>query len=255
MKQRSKISITGNIRRWLFPLGLLSTLGLMALSMLVPSTAFASSTTSPTCAATDVQCVIDIGNQYIAQRESSLAKLSSNVVALANKNELHSDQAAAIQSDITTNESALSSLKTKLDAETNATAAREDVRNIFLEFRIYLVVIPRDLRQVHVDLEENLKDAMKDMESTLQAAIKAAPISKQAQLNSLFNDYVNQLAAAETQIDTALTNLPALTPAYYDSNPTSYASTLKTVSSSELAAHTDLHNAARDLHEMAKLLK
>jgi hypothetical protein len=246
MKQRI------HIRQWLFPLGLLSTLGLMALSALIPSTAIAA---SPTCGATDVQCVIGVGNQFIAQRETSLATMSGNVTTLANKNELHSDQAAAIQSDITTNESALSSLKTKLDAETNATTAREDVRNIFLEFRIYLVVIPRDLRQVHVDLEENLKDTMKDLESTLQTAIKAAPASKQAQLNSLYNDYVNQLAAAETQIDTALTNLPSLTPAYYDSNPTGYKSTLTTVSSAEQSAHTDLHNAAKDLHKMTILLK
>jgi hypothetical protein len=51
-------------------------LGIVALGMLIPSTAFAASTPPQKCAPTDTQCFINAGDQFIAQRQAALTTLS-----------------------------------------------------------------------------------------------------------------------------------------------------------------------------------
>lgn len=235
----------------------LSILACGLLSLLLPLTtltALAAPVSSQKCAATDTACIIAAGDQLIAARLAALAKLSSSVTNEQNLKHINADQANALQADVNTNETNLKTLKTKLDAETSAAAALLDVRNIFVEFRIYAVVLPRDYRQLHVDIEHTVHDTLKDLEPRLQQAINSAPGGEQVQLNALFSDYQHQVNAAESQIDTATATLPTLTPASYNLNQSTYKANLSTVTTAEQAAHTDLHKAASDLHQMAKIL-
>src|SRR5581483_5463440 len=155
---------------------------------------------------------------------------------------------------VTTNHTGLSNLKSKLDAETDAKAARQDVANIFLQFRIYAVVLPRDYRRIQMDVEINAKSLMQGVASTIKQAIGSAPASKQAQLNALFSDYQKQVAAAESQLDTAQQDFPAMTPENFNQNRTSYESTRTALDNALKAARVDLHQAAKDLNEMAHIL-
>jgi hypothetical protein len=93
---------------------------------------------------------------------------------------------------------------------------------------------------------------LKNLEPTLQQAINGAPGANQAQLNTLFSDYKTQVAAAETQIDTAQSDIPALTPANVNTNRTTYQTTLSNLSAAEKAANQDLREAAKDLDQITE---
>ncbi|RAQ96650.1 hypothetical protein [Thermogemmatispora tikiterensis] len=221
----------------------------------LPAIAQAAPASGGQCARNDVQCVINIGNQLITARLNALNTLSSRVTQQQQAGHITADAASALQADIATNQNGLKSLQSKLDAETSAQAARQDVRNIFWQFRIYAVVLPRDYQQLHFDIEQKLASRMEAAKAAIEKAIAAAPASKQAQLQSLYNDFKAQLATAEAQFDTVQSTLPTLTPENYNQDHAAYASNLAKVRSAEKTAHTALHQAASDLHQIAQLLK
>lgn len=227
---------------------------LMAISVLSPMTASAASAAPTKCAAGDVKCVITAGDQLITERQNALNTLSSKISTHLSAHRITSDQANALQADVSTNRTGLANLKTRLDAETTMSAARTDVMNIFLQFRIYAVVLPRDYRTIEMDVEINAKAIMKGVASTVEKAIDSAPASKQAQLKSLFSDYQAQVAAAEAQLDSAQKDFPALTPENFNQNKASYEATLQALNNALKAARADLHRAAKDLHQMAHIL-
>lgn len=232
----------------------LSVMGIMAVGALVPATAFATSTQSTKCGVTDVKCVIAAGDQLIAARQTSLTTLNTKITTDLNAKKITGDQASALQSDVTTNQTGLSNLKTRLDAETTARDARLDVANIFLQFRIYAVVLPRDYRHLFLDIEINVKEKMKDAAPAIQAAISKAPAAQQAKLKDLFSDYQQQIANAETQIDTAQQDIPQMTPEDFNQNRVSYEATRKSLDNATKTASVDLHKAAKDLHQIVNIL-
>ncbi|MGZ6368003.1 MAG: hypothetical protein ACXWPS_18830, partial [Ktedonobacteraceae bacterium] len=201
-------------------------LSILALGILVPSTAFAASNSTHTCASTDTQCFITAGDQIITLRQTALTALSSKVTARENQHLITSDQSNVLQSDISTNQSGLAALKSKLDAETDPKAARQDVVNIFFQFRIFAVVLPRDYRRLYLDVAVNVDIKLRSLGPKVQEAISKAPAGEQAQLNTLFNDYKNQLSTAESQFDLAQVAFPALTPANFNYNRSTYQTTL-----------------------------
>jgi len=227
---------------------------LLALS--IPATAFAASpTTPPKCSATDTHCWITLGDQLIANRQTALTNLGNKVTERLNDKLITSDQANALRSDISTNASGLTALQTKLNAETNATAARLDVANIFLQFRIYAVVLPRDYRRLYLDIAVNVDAKLRGLSEELKEAIQGTPASKQGQLNTLYNDYLAQLSTAEAQFDTAQSDFPALTPANFNFNRSSYEASLNSLKAAEQTIHNALKQAGQDAHQIAQILK
>ncbi len=233
---------------------ILAVMAVMAVGALVPATVFAASNQPTKCAATDVQCVITVGNTLIANRQTSLNTLSGKISADLAAHKITSAQASVLQSDVTTNQTGLSNLKSKLDAETSAAPARQDALNVVEQFRIYAVVLPRDYRRIEMDIEINAKTIMQGVAPTIQAAISKAPANEQAQLNALFSDYQKQVAAANAQLGTAQADFPAMTPENFNQNHASYESTRLALDNALRAARLDLQQAAKDLKEMANIL-
>jgi len=230
-------------------------LSIVALAILVPSTAFAATNSTHTCAQTDTQCFITAGDQLIVLRQAALTTLSGKVIARENQHLISSDQSNVLQSDISTNQSGLAALKSKLDAETDPKAARQDVENIFFQFRIFAVVLPRDYRRLYLDIAVNVAIKLRSLGPKVQEAISNAPAGEQAQLNTLFNDYKNQLSTAESQFDVAQAAFPALTPANFNYNRSTYQTTLSNLDTAEHTIHTALKQAGSDLHQIAQILK
>ena len=227
---------------------------LLALS--IPATAFAATpTTAPKCSASDTHCWIMLGDQLIANRQSALTNLSNKVTGRLNDKLITSDQANVLQSDISTNASGLTALQTKLNAETNATAARLDVANIFLQFRIYAVVLPRDYRRLYLDVAVNVDAKLRGLSEELKEAIQSSPASKQGQLNALFNDYLARLSAAEAQFDNAQSDFPALTPSNFNYNHAAYEASLSSLKNAEETIHNALKQAGQVAHQIAQILK
>ncbi len=226
------------------------------LALCLPATAFAASpTTTPKCGATDTHCWITLGDQLISNRQTALTNLGNKVTEHLNDKLITSDQANALQSDISTNASGLTALQTKLNGETNAGAARQDVANIFLQFRIYAVVLPRDYRHLFLDVAINVDGKLRGLSDDLKEAIQHAPASKQGQLNTLYNDYLAQLSTAEGQFDTAQSDFPALTPENFNYNRSSYEASLNSLKTAEQTIHNALKKAGQDAHQIAQILK
>jgi septation ring formation regulator EzrA len=235
-------------------LAILGIMGVMVVGALIPASAFAASVDKPKCAVDDVKCIIAFGDKQIAERIDSLNTLSAKITKNLTEKKITQDQANELQADVSTNETGLNNLKTKLDGETVAKNAREDVKNIFVQFRIYAVVLPRDYRHLLLDVEINAREKLVDLEPAIQAAISKAPSGQQAKLNDLFSDYKKQLADAETQIDTAKQDIPQLTPENFNQNRATFEATRKSLDNATRTAKKDLHKAADDLHQIVKIL-
>lgn len=233
---------------------ILGALALLAAAALIPATAFAASNQQTKCAANDVKCVITAGDTLITNRLTALNTLKGKISTDLSNHKITSDQASSLQSDISTNQTGLNTVKTKLDAETVAKNARQDVLSVFTQFRIYAVVLPRDYRHLEMDVEINAKNVMQGVAPTIQTALGSAPADKQAQLKSLFSDYQKQVAAAQSQIDIAQNDFPAMTPENFNQNRASYESTRQALDNALKAARGDLHQAAKDLRQMANIL-
>jgi hypothetical protein len=89
----------------------------------------------------------------------------------------------------------------------------------------------------------------------VQQAITNAPVSEQAQLNTLFNNYETQLSTAESQFDLAQADFSSLTPANFNYNRSTYVSTLSNLDTAEHTIHTALKQAGSDLHKIAQIIK
>ncbi|HLY31602.1 MAG TPA: hypothetical protein VKQ36_11275, partial [Ktedonobacterales bacterium] len=127
--------------------------------------------------------------------------------------------------------------------------------SIYVTYRIFAVVLPRDYRELALDIMIHIDQNLRSHQNTIQQAISQAPASEQAKLNALFSDFKSQLTNAESQIDAAQSQIPSLTPQNFDSNRTAYNTAFQNYKDDEQNAHTDLKNAINDLHQIAQILK
>lgn len=227
---------------------------LLAAALLLPATTFAASTQPGKCSATNTQCIISAGNASITARLTALSTLNTKVTGDQSNHKITSSQASELQADITTNEHGLSTLKTKLDAETTASSARQDFANIYLQFRIFAVVIPRDYHKLLLDVEINVQQTMSIAAPAIQAAISKAPASQQTNLKALFSDYQLQVSNASSQFTIANQDIPQMTPQAFNQQRTAYTATRKSLNAATSAANKDLHKGADDLHQIVKIL-
>lgn len=232
---------------------LIGVMAALALGATLPLTALAAPSANIAPTACDLSCVQQFGDARIAARITALTTLNGKVQSALNDHRIGNDQANALFSDISTNETGLNNLKTKLDGETNTDAARQDVKNIYLQFRIFAVVLPRDYRTLYLDALSNVHDVLVDKEDKIQDAIAKAG-NPQAAV-ALFNDYKSQLQSVEAQIDAANVELPQLTPENYNNNRQAYETALTNLKNDEQTTHGDLKQAVSDLHQIVQDLK
>jgi hypothetical protein len=229
-------------------------LGLLIASAIIPLSGFAATPTG-LCAPTDYTCVIHYGDMAIAARQVSLSTLNSRVTTQFKAGRISSSDNATLTSDIASNESGLSALKARLDADTDATTARADFRSIYTTFRIYAVVLPRDYHELWLDMIIHKDNQLQGHETLIQDAINGAPASVQAQANQLFTDYKTQVTNSLAQAAAAQQIIPQLTPAAFNSDPTSYKTTLTTYKTDIRTAAQDTKTAIYDLSQIVQLLK
>jgi len=229
-----------------------ATLALL-LTAAIPAIALAAP--QDTKCGTDISCVKKFGDDAIAKRQTSLDAATTKINGFVSKNALTSTQAGPLLDQITTNKNGLASLKTKLDGETDITAARTDVKNIYLQFRIYAVFLPRTRHVVELDIMTNVDDKLTAAEPKIEDAISKAPASEQGQLNTLYSDFKAQLKEAEAQIDAAQGQLPVLTPNTYNTDRATYGKAFAALHADTKATHDALKKARDDLHQIAMILK
>lgn len=198
---------------------------------------------------TTVTCVQQFGNQRIQERLTALEKLKDTA---QHHKGITDPQRDIITKDANGNENGLNALKKKLDAETDMKAALADVKNIYVQFRIFAVVLPRDYGEILLFHEQNVITRMADGEQTISDLIQKDQNGKNiTQIKALDQDYTNKLQDATNNTNNAQGLIPSLTPASYPATNT----TLKTYRGDLQNAHKDIEGAMDDLHQMLKLFK
>jgi hypothetical protein len=224
-------------------LALVGTFGLLGVG--VAAAPVASAATK----CTTVSCVQQFGDAAINARLAALEKLKADA---QNHKALTDDQRHIIINDVNTNENSLKSLKQKLDGETDIKAALIDVHNIYVQFRIYAVVLPRDYGEILLFHEQNAITRMSDAQQTITDLIQKDQNGKNIdQIKALDQDYMNKLHDATKNTTAAQALIPSLVPANFPGT----SSTLKTYRGDLKAARLDIQGAANDLHQMIQLLK
>lgn len=225
---------------------LLGVMGLAGTALAAP----ADATPTPRARCTSVACVQQFGDARIAERLDALDKLAG---VAQNHKGLTDQQRQTILSDVQTNKDGLNALKAKLDAETDIKAAVADVKNIYVQFRIFAVVIPRDAGEIWLFHEQNVIARMVAGNDKITDAIqKDKDAGKDVtHLLALQADYNAKLADATAKTNDAQSLIPSLVPANYPGTD----ATLKTYRSDLKTAHDDIVDAAKDLHQIVQILK
>ncbi len=155
------------------------------------------------------------GDCEINRRFVTLTNLSARITA---SKVMTSSDAAALQGEISSTRSGLTSLKATIDSETGLLALRADIVKIATEFRVYLLVVPQANLVNAADGVLAAQARFADVNTRLAARIAAAnaagknTAAAQADLDAM-NAAVTQAAGLATPLPAAL--LP-LTPAEYN---------------------------------------
>lgn len=248
-------TILATPRRRAAALGMLATLGA---AVALPAAALAAPSMPTTAAASkcsDVHCVIAFGDTQITNRLNALSTLNTKATNQHNAGHISDALFGSISGDVSSDTQGLTQLKAKLDAETDMTAARQDVKSIYYQFRVYAVVLPRDYREIWYGVMSFVDQKLRALQPKIEAAIAHAPASEKPQLEQLYSDYKAQLQEAESQLDAAQGQFATLTVNNFNNDLSVYTTALADTKTDEQTAHRDLHQAASDLHQMTGILK
>lgn len=153
-----------------------------------------------------LQNIITRSDTLITNRLTSLNTLSTRV---QNDTRLSSSEKSSLSSDIQTDVSGLTALKTKIDGDTDVTTARSDEKSIITGYYVYAAFEPKvryliilnNLQTVTLNLQA-LVPQLQNLINTFQS--KGDNVT---QLQSLLNDISSQLTTVNTTISTGLTTV------------------------------------------------
>ena len=192
------------------------------------------------------------GDSDIAARIDSLNKLNDRVQAMKDDS---AGAKAAIAAAVQTNISGLSTLKTKIDSDTDVKAARADDQSIFNDYRIYALVIPQGWLMASSDRVNTINGLMMDMGVKLQARISADQAAGKdvTALTAALNDMNAKIADSQKQVAAAQARVSVLTPDQGDATKSAANK------AALIAARADVKVAMQDLSaaraDIAKVMK
>jgi len=151
-----------------------------------------------------LQNIINRSNTLIQNRLTSLNTLSSRV---QNDPRLSANEKSTLSSDIQTYIGGLTALKTKIDADTDATTARSDEKTIFTSYYIFVAFEPNIRYLIILNNLQTTTANLQALVPQLQNLINTFKSNGDdvTQLQSLLSDVSSQLQTINTTItnDTA----------------------------------------------------
>ena len=202
------------------------------------STQAAAAKANPT-----VDTLRGFGDCEIARRMVTLDKLSGRI---GGSKTLTSSDASALANIVSSTKTGLSGLKSTIDAETDLTALKTDIRQIATQYRVYLLVVPQVNLVIGADTVQATQPVFDKINSTLSARIAAAKAAgrdttaAEADLAAM-NAAVSQALGLAAPLPARL--LP-LTPAQY--NAGTAGPVLKSARASLVQARALLQSARKD---------
>lgn len=177
----------------------------------------------------------------IAKRLTALNSLITKINAIKR---LTADQKSSYTSDIQGNITSLTTLKTKIDADTDPTTLQSDVRSIIESYRIFAVYVPKIHLLTGANVAAEMVTSLTNLATKIQTRLTADQQADKdvATLQSELTDMQSKITEANNLIQTVNTTVITLTPAGYPGNNTvlqTAQQSLKTIKASLLTAKQD----------------
>jgi len=184
--------------------------------------------------------VISRSDTAISTRIDALNKLSTRVGQMKN---ISASEVSSISTEVQTEINNLTTLKSKIDADTDITTARADAKKITNDYRIYALVIPQTSIIASSDRITTLVGMINAIQTKLQARVTTAQNTGKdvTALTAALTDMTAKLNDATSQANTAQSGVVSLTP---DQGNTTTASANK---AALLSARTNIKTATADL--------
>lgn len=146
--------------------------------------------------------------------ENRLASLLSLQTRITNMTQIEKTTKTALDADISQAITALTTLGTKIQADTDLTTLKTDIKSIYETYRIYGVVLPQSLGKASVARGQYILGRLTALETKLQATITSQTNAGKdmTEVNKLVVEFNAKIADAKTQLDLAETQFKSLTP-------------------------------------------
>ncbi len=189
------------------------------------------------------------GDAEITRR---LTNLNSALSAVQFTTTLTSSDKSALVSQIQTEISGLSALKTKLDADTTLAEARTDVQSIVTDYRVYALMLPKARLAAAFDRLATVNAKLTTLETQLQTAIGSARSAGRdvTGMQASLSDMQAKITAITALSSDQVAELIALQPSDYNTDHTvlvGYRTTLATGQTDAKAAVADATSIIQSL--------
>ncbi len=200
----------------------------------------ANAATSASASAANLAKVISRSDTAITTRIDALNKLSTRIGQMKN---IPASEVSSIATEVQTEIGNLTTLKSKIDADTTVSTARADAKTITGDYRIYALVIPQASIVASSDRITTLVNMITAIQAKLQARIATAQAAGKdvTALNAALTDMTAKLSDATSQGQTAQSGVASLAP---DQGNTTTAASNK---SALLSARINIKTATADL--------
>lgn len=195
------------------------------------------------------------GGREIDRRVANLNKISARIGEMK---KLSSSEIASLSSSIQDEINNLTTLKTKIDSDTDLATLLADVQSIAKSYRIYMLVIPRTAIVAAADRIMTTVDAMNAVGAKLQTRLTSAQSNGKnlSALETALTDFNAKVTDANTQAQAAVSEASILTPD--NGNQTQMqanTAALKDARSKIKSARQDLVAARKDAGTIVKGLR
>jgi hypothetical protein len=150
-------------------------------------------------------------DQEIDRRVTMLNDLNTQVQAMV---KVSAAEKTAISDEVSSEVSNLTSLKTKIDADTDIATLKTDIQSITASYRIFMLVIPQGRIEVAADKIATAASSLGALAGKLQTRITSAQASGSdvTSLSASLTDMNAKLADANVQATAAVSHVSSLTP-------------------------------------------
>lgn len=232
------------------------TFGILAALLLVPALALAqSASTSTPISATIMARAKEKAGREIDRRVKALTELSARVSGMTKVTaELKQSISANVQNQVTS----LSTLKTKIEANTDGATLRIDIQSITQSYRIYALVMPQTRIAAAADREATLINMLVGLGTKLQARLEAlqAAGTDVTALGQMLTEMGVALGTAQTHAQNAISAVIVLTPDEGDKTKMkANTDALQGARKEVQAAHQDIVTARKHAETIIKGLR
>ncbi len=199
--------------------------------------------------------LISQGDREISNRIDSLNKVSAR---LQEMKKISATVKTALTTQVQTEISALTTLKAKIDADTDTATLKADVKSITAPIRIYALVIPQVRIAAVSDRALTIADLMVTISGKLSTNISSAATAGKnvTTLQTVLTDLNAKVADSKVQASAAENLVISLTPDNGDATKAaSNKAAIKSAQADIKIADQDLRTARKDIETITKGLK